>query len=307
QIHRFLVGVHLAGILIAGVGLAWIVGMAYSLVTGRVKVRREALVAAAVGVCLLVLAPAGVHRAHYDERGADFISAQQAADETDGRDLDRLIAIVKSRGDGRVYAGLRGNWGLQNVIGSVPVHAWFADRDVDAIGFTFRTIASLSTDTEPAFDETNPADYQMFNVRYLILPSDRRPGVPAKLIASSGRQRLYEVQTSGYFQVVDRAAPVSANRTDLLAATRSFMESHLASRNVYPGVTFAGGSAPAPTFSEADPPADAPGRVMAQSATPDDGVFAAKVQSNRPSVALLKATFDPRWTATVDGRSVKPV
>jgi hypothetical protein len=186
------------------------------------------------------------------------------------------------------------------------VHAWFADRDVDAIGFTFRTIASLSTDTEPAFDETNPADYQMFNVRYLILPSDRQPSVPATLIASSGRQRLYEVKTSGYFQVVDRAAPVSANRTDMLAATRSFMQSHLASRNVYPGVTFAGGSAPAPTFTGSDPPAGAPGRVLAQSATPDDGVFAAKVQANRPSVMLLKATFDPRWTATVDGRSVKP-
>jgi len=36
----------------------------------------------------------------------------------------------------------------------VPVYAWLCDRDVDAVGFTFRTIASLSNDTEAAFDES---------------------------------------------------------------------------------------------------------------------------------------------------------
>src|SRR5215471_9728545 len=44
QIHRFLVGVHLAGILIAGVGLARIVRTAHSVVTGRATIRRETLV-----------------------------------------------------------------------------------------------------------------------------------------------------------------------------------------------------------------------------------------------------------------------
>ena len=57
----------------------------------------------------------------------------------------------------------------------MPVYEWLADRDVDAIGFTFRTIASLSNDVEASFDETNPAQYEMFNVRYLILPPDRKP------------------------------------------------------------------------------------------------------------------------------------
>ena len=31
------------------------------------------------------------------------------------------------------------------------------------------------------------------------------------------------------------------------------------------------------------------------------------MQANRRAVVLLKATYDPRWTATVDGLPVKPV
>ena len=255
---------------------------------------------------MLLLAPAWIERAHYDERGADDIHAQQLADATEGRDVDRLLAIAKSRGGGRVYAGLRGNWGQQYRVGQVPVHAWLADRDVDAIGFTFRTVASLSTDTEARFDETNPADYQMFGVRYLLLPSDRPPPVPARLVAQAGRHRLYEVPTSGYVQVVDRASPVAADRTNLADAVLPFMQSSLASRGVYPGVTFAGGKAPQPTFAGANPPPGPAGRVLSQRARLEDGVVDTRVRANRRAVVLLKASFDPRWTATVDGSPAKP-
>ena len=300
QIHRFVAGVHLAGILVAGVGLAWIVRTVYSLAARRFPRRVPA--SAAVAACVLVLAPAWVERAHYDERGADFISTQQQADATDGRDLDRLIALVKRRGGGRVYGGLRSNWGASFDVGFVPVHAWLADRDVDAIGFTFRTLASLSTDPEAYFDETNPADYQMFDVRYLILPSDRRPSVAARLVERAGRFRLFEVPTSGYVQVVDRAAPVKANRTDLGAAVLPFMRSDLASRNVYPSIAFAGGTAPRATAAASA----SPGTVLSQSERAQDGEFEARVRANRPATVLLKATFDPRWRATVDGAAAAP-
>jgi Gpi18-like mannosyltransferase len=311
QIHRFVVGVDLAAILIAGVGLGWLFRAAYTaaarLATGPLALRRYVLVAGAVSLslCVGVLEPAWAERARYDRQGAQSIRTQRIADATDGRDLDRLVAIVKKLGDGRVYAGLRGNWGAQYVVGAVPVHAWLADRDVDAIGFAFRTIASLSTDVEAAFDETNPAQYEMFNVRYLILPSDRQPSVPARLLTSSGRHRLYEVETTGYLQVVDRAPAIPANRTNLEQASLAFRRSGLASQAIYPGVAFAGGQAPQPTFTGASPPSGPPGRVLRQTATPQDGVFTATVEANRTAVVLLKATYDRRWTATVDGSPMK--
>lgn len=308
QIHRFIMGVHLAGILLAGVGLAWLLRTASTwgarLAAGRLALGRYAVVATPVLLvvaCVGVLAPAWTAQASYDRHGAVLIRAQQAADATDGLAIDRLVAIVKARHDGRVYAGLRANWGHDYTVGYVPVYAWLADRDVDAIGFTFRTIASLSTDVEAAFDETNLAQYEMLNVKYLLLPSSHQPPVPARLLATSGGNRLWEVQTTGYSQVVDRAAAVTANRTDLEQATRDFRSSSLASRGIYPGVAFAGAPAPAPTFAGAAPAAAPAGTVVAQSQTLQDGIAAATVEANRPAVVLLKASYDPRWTATVDG------
>jgi Gpi18-like mannosyltransferase len=307
QIHRFVIGVHLAGIMLAGVGLAWLLRSASRwaarLAADRVARSRFAVGAAAASLlaCVAVLAPAWIERADYDSYGADLIRAQQAAERTDGRDIDRLLAMVNARGDGRVYAGLRSNWGKDFLVGVVPVYAWLCDRDVDAIGFTFRTIASLSNDTEAAFDETNPAHYEMFNVRYVILPPGRRPDVRATHLATSGRYRLWEVATSGYFQVVDRAAPFAANRTNLLSSVQGFMGSDLAAEGVYPGVAFAGEAEPRPTFAGSAPPPGAAGTVVAQTHKSHGGVFTATVEASRPGVVLLKASYDPRWTVTVDG------
>jgi Gpi18-like mannosyltransferase len=308
QIHRFVMGVHLAGILLAGIGLAWLFRLAAAALRG-LELRPPALAVGAGSVLLAVglLAPAWLERARWNDYGAHLIRSQRAADATDGRDLDRLLSIVEARRDGRTYAGLRANWGGQYRVGSVPVYAWLADRDVDAIGFVFRTIGSLSTDVEAAFDETNPAQYEMLNVRYLLLPSERPPPVPARLLASSGRHRLYEVRTSGYVQVVDRAAPIAANRTDVQRATRSWRSSRLASRGIYPGIAWDGAAGPAATFAGASPPPGAPGAVLGQENRLQDGVFAATVVARRPAAALLKASFDPRWTATVDGVAAKPV
>jgi hypothetical protein len=206
-----------------------------------------------------------------------------------------------------VYAGLRSNWGRDYRVGYVPVYAWLADRDVDAIGFTFRTLSSLSTDVEAAFDETNPAQYQLFDVRYLLLPTGRQPPVPATLLAASGGNRLYEVQTSGYFQVVDRSAPIAENRADVEQASRAWRTSELAARAIYPGVAFAGAAGPPPTFAGAAPPPGAPGRVLSQGDRLQDSVFGATVVAQRRAVVLLKATYDRRWRVTVDGRAAKPV
>ncbi|MEO7683725.1 MAG: DUF6541 family protein [Gemmatimonadaceae bacterium] len=307
QIHRFIMGVDLAGILLAGVGLGWLSRGAYSLAL-RFRPSAYAIAgAAAVILSVGALAPAWRHVARYDQRGYEFIRNQLASDANDGRDLDRLLDNIRQRHDGRVYAGMKVNWGEQYRSGIVPVHVWLGDRDIDEVGFVFRTITSLSTDIEAAFDERNPAQYEMLNVRYVLVPIGRTPSVPAKLIAQSGQHRLYEVQTTGYFQVVDRTGAVSADRTTIQQATKTFRNSDLATKGIYPGVAFAGGPQPAPTFTGASPPSGPAGIVVSQSNTLEDGAFDATVDVVRPAVVLLKATYDPRWTATVDGITSKPI
>jgi uncharacterized membrane protein YfhO len=46
--------------------------------------------------------------------------------------------------------------------------------------------------------------------------------------------------------------------------------------------------------------------VLTQSNRLQDGRFDTTVEARRPAVVLLKATYDPRWTVTVDGLRAKP-
>ena len=307
QFQRFEMGVDLSGILIAGVGVGAGVHGLRRLWEQRLP-SRYAVLMGAVAIVLLVgiLEPAWSDRWQYARVGASFIDQQQTDDATQGQAVASLLARVKALGGGRVYAGLRNNWGLDYKIGFVQMYAWLADHDVDEVGFSFRTINSLSTDVEAAFNEFDPAQYQMFGIRYLLLPVGHPPPVPATLIASAGYSRLYRVATSGYFQVVDRSTAITADRTDIEQASLAFRNSPLALSNLYPGVAFAGGPAPSPTFAGAVPPAGTPGDVLKSSNDLEGGVFAATVQMRRTAVVLLKATYDPSWTATVDGVAVKP-
>jgi hypothetical protein len=308
QFQRFEMGVDLAAILLAGVGVATGVDALRRLWERRLPARYAALAGAAAIVLLVgVLAPAWSERYGYARTSANYIRQQQLFDSTQGRAVDRLLAIVKSQGDGRVYAGLLGNWGAKYKIGLVPMYAWLVDHDVDQVGFTFRTLNSLSTDIEATFDESSLAQYQMLGIRYLLLPTDRPPPVAATLVASAGGSRLYRVATTGYFQVVDRSAAITADRTDVGEASLAWRSSDLALRNVYPGVAFAGGPAPAPTRRGVVRPGGTPGVVSSVTADRAGGVFAAAVQMRHTAVVLLKASYDPSWTATVDGKPVKPV
>ena len=304
QFQRFEMGVDLAGILIAGVGVGAGVHALRRLWEQYLPARDAVLMgAAAIAILVVVLAPAWRERDDFARTSAGYIDTQPTYDATTGRAIDSLLAIVKSHKDGRVYAGLRSNWGQDYTVGYVPMYAWLADHDLDQVGFNFRTLTALSTDSEATFDERNLAQYQMLGIRYLLLPDGHAPPVPATLIASAGGSRLYRVATSGYFQVVDRSPAIHADRTDVERASRAWRQSRLADDDVYPGVAFAGFASPAPTVGGPGKP----GAVVSSTSDRVGGVFAATVDARRTAVVLLKASYDPSWTATVDGRPVKPV
>ncbi len=314
QMHRFMVGVDLAGILLAGVGLVaiadWIrIGLACALdAMQRAQLKPVALSAATALVIVVVLAPAWTQIADYDAFGASLIRSQRTYDAQDGADFSLLVKEAEIRGGGRIYAGTRANWGTRYKIGSVQAFAHLENDDADAIGYPFRTVQSLSTDVDASFDETIPAQYQIMNMKYVILPSNRKPAVPAKLLDEAGRHRLYEVGTTGYFQVIDIIDQISANRTNLRETTREFRYSDRATHDEYPAVAFNGTPAAEPTYTSPAPPPGPAGIVVEQHDTDaTDGSFRATVRAFRPAAVLLKESFDPRWSVTIDGSAAKPV
>jgi hypothetical protein len=308
QFQRFVSGVHLAGILLAGIGAAWLGRRLFDLARARVPALRPLpAVAGLVLVALVITAPAFSQVSAYDSRGGELILGQQAAEVTDGADLSGLIARVKRLGPGRVYAGLPSNWGRTYAIGSVPVYMVLEANDLDQVGFTLRT-QSLSSDPEALFDEANPNQYDLFNIRYLLLPSERKPAVPASVIATQGRHTLWQVASTGYLEVVDTAGPpIAANRTNVGVQSLAFMESSQLAARRFPTIAFDGGTAAEPTLAAGDHPATPAGSVDEQAPHSDQGDFSGVISANRPAVVLLKATFDPRWKVTVDGIDRPPI
>src|SRR5260370_9197551 len=133
-------------------------------------------------------------------------SPQKIWDTTDGADLQVLIEWIKTVSPGRGCAGSRWGWGQSYAIGWVPVYTVLSNQDVDTVGFKLR-VASLMSDAEMVFDETNLADYDLFGIRYLILPADRPPAVSATLLGQSGRHTLWQGGPIRYPAAVDTRGP----------------------------------------------------------------------------------------------------
>jgi hypothetical protein len=189
----------------------------------------------------------------------------------------------------------------------VPVYAIALASDADAVGFLLRT-TSLSSDFEADFDEADAAQYELFAIRYLILPTDRPPRVPAHELDRLGGYTLWEVETGGYLDVVDTIPPaIQADRVNLFDRARFFMTSDLLRDARYPPVAFAGEPAAEPTWQETSSPTPGPaGSVRIEHAALNDGEFSGEIVAARPAVVILRSSYDPRWEVTVDGEPVAP-
>ena len=316
-LQRYIMGVQLAGLPLAGVGL-----LATATLTYRQLVRWWPRVLAVcrrivlhhspwlrtpllIGLVVALLLPGWSQIARYDDASAAWIVTQRNLAPTLGAQLNSLISLAQSRGGGRVYAGMPSNWGHHFYVGAVPVYIYLEQRNVDAVGFTLRT-SSLMTDPEAYFDEDVAGDYAAFGVRYLILPVGHAPPVRASLLHTAGPYRLWQVDgaaTSALIQVVDTYGVIAATNANLGTQTSSFLRSTWPGRAVYPTVAFSGQVAARGTLTSLSQQRGVAGIVVHQSHDLIEAQSAeATIVARRRAVVLFKVAYDPGWTATVDGR-----
>jgi hypothetical protein len=313
--RRFMMGIQLASVFLAGVGASTVAtllvaaarrwkGAPWARYAGRAGAKVTIGVASGV-LAVAALTPALIQSRSYDDRNATAIHDQVVDDTVDGALIAPLLDRVRAADDGRVYAGLPNNWGIAFLVGQVPVFKYLESQDIDEVGYTLRT-ASLMTDPEYHFDQTDPGDYPLFGLRYLLLPTGMAPPVPARPVMTRGQYSLWVVPTVGYVSVQRAVGTVAENRADVGDVSVPFLRSQLPGEGRTLLVAWAG--ARVDTVGRGVPPGSAadaprPGSVLNQQAQLADGTATATVLMRRSGLVVLSASFDPGWQVTVDGVS----
>lgn len=307
QMHRFIAGIHLASIVLIGIGLAapW----SWALSKGGRYLAAPALLTA------LLLFPVYRERAAYFGLNETWMRESQQAFAAEQPELTALMDTLSQLPPGRVYAGLGANWGRQTYrVGDIPVYALLTANGFDSLGYLYHAL-SLNSDVLVSFDENRADEYNLFNVRYVVAPLDHHFPAFVKPIGDFGRHRLYQVDTTGYFDVVDSPLAFVGEKTDWYPAAWAWLQSTLPQMKIHPTISLSGAKntpsaakplnqASAIIAQQGNVPQSARGRVLAELIEPS--MYQADVVLDQAGMVMLKTAYHPNWHAFVDNVEVQP-
>ena len=287
--HRFIASLDFAAILLIGMGFE-ILWRCCTLIP-----RRWAALAAGA-LCLALLVPPVAERQGYyaaNARWMDDLSFVYASD----AEAHSVISTLRALPPGRVYAGLRANWGERMRIDQVPWYRVLIHEGFSVVSVPLPSI-NFNSDLMFHFNDQDPAAYDLFDVRYVVAPTGLTLPDLLQPLTRNGKYALYRVPTSGAATyataTVRRNAATKldlflANRTWLLGpepAARSFI------RWDYP--------APPPALAALPIAGCQDGTLTNEVLQPDQIDVVATCAS--PSTLVIKTTYHPGWRVTVNGQ-----
>jgi len=291
--HRFIGGVHIAAIMLMGVGGAAIFG----LLRTRTSLPRTGLAVAAIAIAL---APALKDRYTFEETNGIWMRQTQAAIDADA-EMRSLVAALRELPAGRVYAGLRSNWGerLDFAIPFRSVHAYQY-----LVTERFRMLAppfggaSLNSDLQFDFNDQSEAQYDLYNVRYVIAPRDVSFPSFMRVLQTTARYTLYAAPSSGHAEFVALTGRESVTtQAKLFPRNRAFVNGSGPGERAYLRWNY-----PAPVDSVVSGPVAGcanGGELHYERIQPSRFDFLTSCPG--AATLVIKETFHPNWRATVDG------
>ena len=288
--HRFSGGVTLAAIVLIGVGGAVI----WQLFKPQVSTLR---LGAAVAVLLLVLTPAVAERMAFYSDNTRFEQRSMDALQSDA-DANAILATLKTLPPGRVYAGLQGTFGNQMKFGDLYFYNLLPFYAIESLAPPIQGF-SLNSDYIWDFNDHVQGDFDLFNVRYMVAPTNLPVAAFLTPIQRTARYTLYQAPTSGYAEyvaitsrqaVATQAALFGLNqaweRTHSLPGQRQFV------RYDYPATV--------PGFDPASTAA-CPGGGKTDFEWFRAGAINLVVECPADSTLVIKTTYHPDWQVSVDG------
>ncbi|HEX2386242.1 MAG TPA: hypothetical protein VHL99_06750, partial [Candidatus Binatia bacterium] len=299
-LHRFVGSLDVAAILLIGLGGEWLFNnLELLMLNSRFKFQNSkfnihSLVA--VALLLIFLLPALRERRDFYSLNRQWIerTRRALADDEDGRSI---LATLKELPSGRVYAGLRANWGKELAFGDVHFYDLLTFNRLPALSPPYSDM-SLNADLIWHFDDRNIAHYDLFDVKYVIAPRRWPPAEFLTALKQTPRYTLYRAEASGYADFVE----ITARRSPVSQAAL-----------FYQNLDWFKGSGPAEKrVLRYDYPVRAPGAPVENRPRCRDGkIVERSVAPGRiefdaacPAAAdiAIKMTYHPNWRVLVDGR-----
>ena len=298
-LHRFIGGVHLFAIPLAGCGLAFVM---QCIATPQRWLR----MAAAGAVLGLLLAPAVNERAAYLLQSKKWKQDALVGVRADA-ELQPLLAELHALKGGRVYVGIPGREKEYLRVGGIPLTAFCLLDGIDTLGFLWIAI-TYAGDIQVWFNPDDPLHCRIFGVRYLVFEQNRAPPAFAQLRAEFGRYRVYEVPEASYFGVVDVPYGIRCTKRTVYNVGNAWLKSTLPVRREYPALLIGGrgpADVPVARFDDSDPNSVlvAPAGLSASAGTltQEADSWSCAAELARPAAVVRRAGYHPGLRGTVDG------
>jgi hypothetical protein len=334
HLHRFVTMVHFFGAICAGIGLTVVFQL----------VKKKFRLLAAVMVILILAAPVFWERYQYLQTNSKWINTNKVAYQKEKKDFNAMLNFIRRSPPGRVYPGRRANWGKDFKIGQTAVFYLLGPNGIPALCYLPFSWA-LTGDFSVNFNEWNSGQYNLFNVKYFLADNKKRVPSFARLKKQAGHFRLYEIGTSGYFDLVESPMAIYADKNSIWNLMVMWMRSSWVGKKQFISIFFDRKYHPghpvslllkdrwkywvldpsakknerldvlsqeplnifsAKTFFEKLPyKTAAPGKVLSEKT--GKNVFSGKVRANKDCFLLFKMTYHPGWHAYLDGKEVETV
>ena len=300
-LHRFIGSVEIFAIMLVGLGGASIWHLVHRLsaaVAGRRWISPAWRPAIAVGVLLVILAPAMAERVSFYADNTTFMNTSATALKAD-TGLQAIVTTLRSMNGGRVYAGLREDWGKDLMLGDLNVRNVFIANGISVAGPEAGGF-SLNSSLIWLFRDQDQTQYDLVDARYVVTldtfpaPSFFQP------VQHSGRYTLYSVPGTGATEYVAIASRQrAASQLDLFFANRAWWEGGQSSARQFIRWDYIKGSGPP------DPSAGCPGGGKTLFENDKSDSIHVVVECPVASALMFKVTYHPNWMVTVDGQPVQ--
>lgn len=298
-LHRFVGGVHLFAIPLAGCGLAFVLQCIFA-------PRQWLRVVATVAVLGLLLGSPVTERTAYVLRSCKWKLEAVAAVRKDA-DLQALRAQLRELKGGRVYVGIPTRAAEYLRVGSIPLTAFCLIDNIDTLGFLWIAI-TYAGDVQVWFNPDNLLHCHIFGVRYLVFDEKRAAPPTALPLAELGRYRIYKVPGASYFGVIDVPYAVRCTKRTVYNVGNAWLKKTLPVRGEYPALLIGGRGRtdlPVADVDACDPnmvlPVPAEAMSPAGMVTQEADSWSCVVNLTRPAAVVRRAGYYPSLQATVDG------